>query len=223
MNVLYKIARTWVKRLLGRGVFRSYGQFGEDAVIQAMLRERRGVYVDIGAYNPILYSNTYALYQRGWSGIAVDPNGDCLPLFRFFRPRDRFVRAGIGSEKSEREYYMFSDGAYNTFSLTEANERKRNKNITFLGSEIIAVVPLSSILASHRVRHIDLLNIDVEGMDTEVLKSHDWSIEPRVIAIEDSHFDPESPLKSATYQMLHEKGYILAACVVQTLIFRKKI
>lgn len=104
-----------------------------------------------------------------------------------------------------------------------ANERKRNKNITFLGSEIIAVVPLSSILASHSVRHIDLLNIDVEGMDAEVLKSHDWSIEPRVIAIEDSHFDPESPLKSSTYQMLHEKGYILAASVVQTLIFRKKI
>ncbi len=76
MTTVYHILRTIAKLILGRGVRTSYGQFGEDAVVQAMLKSREGFYVDVGAFDPVLYYNTYALYRSGWFGIVIDPNSD---------------------------------------------------------------------------------------------------------------------------------------------------
>ena len=73
-------AKTLLKLVLGRGTFRSYSQFGEDALVNSLFRNKKyGIYVDVGAYHPILYSNTYALYRRGWRGFAIDPNPSLPP------------------------------------------------------------------------------------------------------------------------------------------------
>jgi hypothetical protein len=106
--------KTVIKTFLGRGVQSSYGQYGEDAMIQAGFRSKNnGVYVDVGAYHPVLYSNTYALYKKGWRGIVIDPNPKMKELFASLRPRDTYVSAAIGEEGSAT-YYSFNDGAYNT-------------------------------------------------------------------------------------------------------------
>ena len=50
-----------------------YGQSAEDAILQILLPERNGVYIDIGCGNPIKTSNTFVFYKRGWKGVVVDP------------------------------------------------------------------------------------------------------------------------------------------------------
>lgn len=60
-------------------------QFEEDGIIAELLPQRCGVYVDIGAYHPISDSNTYALYQRGWHGLAIDP----LDFSELYRKKSR--------------------------------------------------------------------------------------------------------------------------------------
>ncbi len=62
------IIKTALKRLLKRGIG---SQFGEDALLGKIL-PAHGFYVDVGVYHPHLYSNTYALYKKGWSGIAIE-------------------------------------------------------------------------------------------------------------------------------------------------------
>jgi len=57
------------------------------------------------------------------------------------------------------------------------------------------------------------MNIDVEGLDLEVLKSHDWSIKPSVISVENSD-------KDGIESFLSQRGYKLVASVGKSLIYK---
>jgi len=199
-SALKAILKTAVKLVLGRGSMRSYSQYGEDVYAASQFRNKRdGFYVDVGAYHPHLYSVTYALYKRGWRGIAIDPNPLTGMLFRIFRPRDVFVRAGVG--KGSRTYRQFEDGAYNSFVEGTGEGAKEQK-----------LRPLADILSEYRVTSIDFMNVDVEGMDLEVLQTHDWSILPKVIAV-------EAKIGSQVQQYLEGKGYVLSGFLGLTLFF----
>ncbi len=209
--------------MLGYGVRMSYSQRGEDVIVQAKLRTRKGIYVDVGSYHPTLYSNTYALYKRGWMGLVIDPNIHLKPLYTVFRPRDIFIPKGIAEIAAHRTYYMFSDGAYNTFDDVSVEEYKKRKKVTYIGKRQAQLVPLQNILRVQHIQKIDFLNIDVEGLDLEVLRSHDWSIKPTVIAIEDRLYNPATPLTSNIFSFLSDKGYTLIGMAGETLIFQTHV
>ena len=222
-NTLYQYVRTMAKLALGRGIVTSYGHQGEDALLQAMLKwVRNGTYVDVGAYHPVLYSNTYALYKKGWKGIVIDPNLDMQPLYALLRPRDAFIHYAVGEREEQKTYFMFDDGAYNSFDEKRATGWKASRGLDIRAKVPVSFKPLATILKEQKITHIDFLNIDVEGMDLEVLQTHDWSVPTRVIAVEDETFNPDQPHANAMYTYLHEKGYALAGLAGLTLIFKKK-
>lgn len=200
--------KTVAKLFLGRGVRKSYSQFGEDLIVQSLSKDTRGTYIDVGTYHPILYSNTYALYKKGWSGLVVDPNDYLKLLYTLLRPRDTFISAGVGSEGNST-YHMFSDGAYNTFNAESASAYKKLSWLHYLGSVESRIVSLSRIVHENNVQKIGFLNIDVEGNDLNVLRSYDWSVRPKVIAIESNDFNPDMPQKSEIYMLLRSKNYRL--------------
>ncbi len=176
-----------------------------------------GIYVDIGAYHPKLFSNTYLFYKKGWSGICVDPNPEIGKMFAMTRPRDIFLNVGVGEKKQKNkksknpkkelsgwipgqarndmgkymEYFMFDDGAANTFSVEQV-EKNQAVGRKLLGTKKVKTESLENILDKYlpKGEKIDLLSVDVEGMDLEVLKSNDWKkYRPRVIICEDLNFD----------------------------------
>ena len=214
------ILKAFFRFFTKRGSNISFSQNGEDAVVCALLRNvENGVYVDVGAYHPFLYSNTYALYRKGWKGVVVDPNKMMNILYKIFRRRDTFVNLGVGSKKIPQTYFMFSDGAYNTFDENVSVERKKMKHLSFLESIPVHVSPLSEIIKHSKLPRIDFLNIDVEGMDMDVLLSHDWVVRPRVIAVEDHKFSFSDPAQSTIYCFLTKKDYRLSSVTAFTLIF----
>lgn len=194
------IIKTAIKLILNRGVG---SQFGEDEILEKILPSH-GFYVDVGAYHPHLYSNTYFLYKKGWRGIVIDPNKDMKILFTIFRPQDAFINAGIGS--GVLTYSSYDDGAYNGFHNTKVPSRVKLRR-----TYPVKCLPLSEIVTD--IPQIDFLNIDVEGMDLEVLKSHDWSIPTKVISVEAKK---ESPVTD----FLRKKGYTLHAVAGESLIFK---
>jgi FkbM family methyltransferase len=221
MDSLSSILRSLIKLLLGKGVHTSYGQDGEDVLVDSLLRKKNGVYVDVGAYHPILYSNTYGFYRKGWKGLVIDPNATLAPLYAFFRSRDTFARAAVGTTDGEGAYHRFKDGAYNTLSSQEAEKWKSEKRSPYLGTEQVRVRPLRDLTREAGITEVDFLNIDIEGMDVEALESYDWNIPPKVIAIEDNAFNAHMPETSPAFRYLTEKGYRLASFSPRTLIFAK--
>jgi len=54
--------------------FVSYAQNGEDLLLWRMLHDvDLGTFIDVGAFEPETHSVTRAFYERGWSGINVEP------------------------------------------------------------------------------------------------------------------------------------------------------
>lgn len=222
MSAFPHILKTRLKLFLGKGSVRSWGQNGEDAVVQSLLHGiKNGFYVDVGAYDPVLYSNTYAFYRRGWRGVVIDANKEKQNLFAALRPRDTFVHTGIARDTGMKTYYRFSDGAYNTFDAIDAEKCKTQNYPQFIDEEKVAVRPLVGILREQRITNVDFLNIDIEGLDMEALESYDWSMPPRIIAIESRAFNPDRPADDPAYRFLKEKGYVLVGLATYTLIFTR--
>jgi FkbM family methyltransferase len=154
-------------------------------IVRALGAVERGCYVDVGAYHPVTDSNTYALYLRGWRGMAIEPQEAFQPLWQEVRPGDVFIGAAAGERAAEVPFYEFSFSAQNATTDTRVAAMLESQGGQ--GSRrMISQVSLSELLAEHRGRgDIHLLSIDVEGAETAVLAGLDLSrFRPWLMVIE---------------------------------------
>ena len=213
-----------------RGVLQnSYTPFGEDLIIDKLLgKKKRGFYVDIGAYDPIRFSNTKRFYQRGWSGINIEPNPNRISLFNKLRPRDINLNIGVANRNGALNYFRFEPESLSTFSKKVASTYQRY-GYKLIETNKIEVNKLGEILekyTSPNSKSIDFFSIDTEGFDTEVLRSNNWErFRPRVICIEapstkDPNYDnSERQLPHSTEKLLTELGYKKAVRTIPNCYF----
>jgi FkbM family methyltransferase len=205
----------WICRALRSGDIQrdaviSHAQEGEDLALLRYFRKRReGFYVDVGAHHPTRFSNTWAFYQRGWSGINIDPLPGTAAAFSRLRPRDITLETGVFDQAGELVYHRFQEPAFNTFSPAAAQAAEA-KGALPIGTVSIPVDTLTSILDRHlpQGRHIDFMSIDVEGLDEAVIRSLDFSkYRPEVLIVEMIGADLEEVLTSNLYLSLRQKNY----------------
>jgi FkbM family methyltransferase len=202
--------------------WRSYSQEGEDMILRKLFREQEhGFYVDVGAHHPRRFSNTYFYYRLGWSGINVDAMPGSMRLFEKMRPRDLNLECAVGNGNGEAKYFIFNDLALNTFD--ESLSLERNKKPYQIVRELkIQVRSLASILTQHVPlgQYIDFLNVDVEGMDLEVLQSNDWErFRPKYILVECLRLDLTELTRDGVFSFLSHHGYRPIAKTINTAIF----
>ena len=161
---------------------KSYSQCGEDIFILKFFKDKvtKGTYLDIGAFNPIKFNNTYLLHKKGWKGTNIDLNQTSIDLFNILRPNDKNICAAISNKVEKVEVYienLFSP--LNTISpdhIKLFNNNKLKKKTYNIETKII------NSLINHK---FDFLNIDIEGLDIKVLKSINLKFyNPRLICIE---------------------------------------
>src|SRR3954466_844705 len=77
----------------------SYAQNGEDVVLtRALGHLDSGRYIEVGANAPTNESVTRVFYNRGWSGITIEPMHAYAEQRRAERPRDILIEAAISSD-----------------------------------------------------------------------------------------------------------------------------
>jgi len=193
-----------------------YSQFGEDIILGELLDNNKadGFYVDVGCYHPKKFSNTYALYKRGWRGVNIDAEPEKIELFKIARPADHNVVAAVSDVVEE--VILYPGGLGSTILKTNAADNLRHD------PRRVTTQTLNNILAksSYAGQQIDVLSIDVEGMDSRVLGSLDFdTYRPKIILVEDHHPTIDQILETETYRILKEKGYALRSWTFYTLIF----
>ncbi len=197
----------------------SYSQFGEDLVLQKIFLDKSdGFYVDVGAFHPKYYSNTYLLYLKGWKGINIDAMPGSMEEFKRIRPRDINLESPVGLKKQTLTYYNFVEKAFNGFFTA----LPKNVPSKLIDTKKLTTVPLREILDQYvpENQDIDLLSVDVEWMDLDALQSINWNkYKPSVIVVEELHLTVGNPQKSDIHTFLKDKGYILYACIPPSLIF----
>ena len=83
--------------------FVSYARNFEDVLLWRALRGvKNGFYVDVGAAHPDTNSVTRAFYDRGWSGINVEPTVELSLRLKAARPRDINVQIALGERPESR-------------------------------------------------------------------------------------------------------------------------
>jgi FkbM family methyltransferase len=146
---------------------------------------RRGFFVDVGAFEPVRWSQTYALEQRGWNGVLIEPQPDVAARLRNQRRVPVYevacsspansgkllpLHLGGGRHASLREDYYIAGFKDKKLATVEVKVRTLDEILTAVG----APTP------------IDFVSIDVEFHELEVLDGFDlerWR--PRLILIED--------------------------------------
>ncbi|MCX7320004.1 MAG: FkbM family methyltransferase [Hyphomicrobiales bacterium] len=176
--------------------------------------QKTGFYVDVGAADPINLSVTKWFYDRGWSGLNIEPNRQLFERLAADRPRDINLDCGVGAIASEIEFLEFEVGELSSFD-TRVHRAPENEAQT-REARMVKVLPLTDLLAQHcEGRVIDFLKVDVEGWELEVFKGLDLQrFRPTVILAEatvpqsreESHGDWEPLLLAADYTFVYFDG-----------------
>jgi hypothetical protein len=225
MNVADRIAlkfrfNVWAK--LKTNIYPSYNlshsQFGEDMVLRSLIDdvEINGFYVDIGAHHPVLLSNTYHFYCKGWRGINIDATPGSMKAFRILRPEDINLELCLSTNKdSQVTFYMFQNAPLNTFDA-EMAEQAIAKGAKLIDTKVMKTTTLTECLDLHLPKgtEIDLMSIDIEGGDELIMMSNDWNrYQPKIIVFEKHAATIQEVEQSCIMQHLSEYDYkIVAKC-----------
>jgi len=135
-----------------------------------------GTFLDIGAYHYETFSNTRALYDRGWRGICVEPSPNCFPaLQEFYNGTDVEVyNCAIGNGTGVIEFF---DSNGDALSSTDPNHVKLwEKNYGSIFSKItVQCFTLSDLIERSFYKVFDFVSIDVENdtLGIDILKQLD--------------------------------------------------
>jgi hypothetical protein len=101
----------WLGREEIRSARFSFSQFGEDLVIEELLNQMgisHGFYVDVGAFDPVIGSNTLLLFRRGWSGVKIEVDERRIERFRRARPRDWNLACGVSKVAGRKQFARYA-------------------------------------------------------------------------------------------------------------------
>ena len=208
----------------------SLAQNFEDLIFLMLMNRRTncvdyiGTYVDVGAYDPVKFSNTFNLYRKGWRGINIDPLKSSIDRFNKLRPDDINLSIGIDDKVGEIEYFRFEESAYNTINPIQAEGYLKRGYPKFKEKNIIKTDTLKNVFDAYlNGRKIDLLTIDVENMELSVLQSNDWDKYRPTFIIMESIVNCDESLdniyQDPAVQYLIDKDYIAVAKVVNAVFF----
>jgi FkbM family methyltransferase len=200
-------------------------QEGENIILERIfVKQFKGLYVDVGAHHPVRFSNTLNLYQKGWTGINIEPNQEVIKVFKKMRPKDINLNMAISTLKNSCNYYKFEEPALNTTDMKIVKIRRR-QGYRCIEKISVPTQTLDQVLSKYCKKKsvIDILKIDVEGKELDVLKSNNWEkFIPKVIICELINVDIEKLNKNPVYKLLKSKNYLLYCKLLQNGIFFHK-
>ncbi len=194
----------------------TYSQSGEDAIL-AYLFAVLGIpfakcsYLDLGANRPKEMSNTYFFYEQGATGTLIEANPALIPALQKERSGDTILNRCIAPKSGEiiPFHVMNVDGLSTPEDVTDL--LADNPDLQLLETVNVETISVNDLLAQmHQVPL--LVNIDIEGMEMEILRSIDFTqYRPLVLILEMIPYSKKLPIGQKNQEImafLQEKGYV---------------
>lgn len=205
----------------------SYAQEGEDLLLTRIFESAQaGFYVDVGAYHPKRFSNTFLFYKKGWRGINIDARPGSMLYFNKERPRDINLEIGVSKYAQELTYYMYSEPAYNGFIESFSDDNIAGTEFKKTGERQVKTLPLQAILNQNLPENqvISFLSVDVEGLDLQVLESNNWEkYRPKIVLVEMLDVSADFIPTTELHEYLTSKGYFFFCKTLNTVFYKDKI
>ena len=194
----------------------SFSQFGEDLILNNIFTRnniRNGFYIEVGAYDPFVYSNTYFMYKIGWSGICIEPNPEAFNKLKLKREKDIVLNIAVSNFSGDVPFVVEKacSGILDDNYIFKNNQVK--KRLT------VPCRPLAKILDEYACnKEINFMSVDCEGHDLVVLESNNWvKYRPQIIIAEDHNPKYSGPI----FDYMTSKGYEFICKVGPSIFFRE--
>ena len=177
----------------------SVAQTGEDMIIAYILRvlgiePQKISYLDLGANHGKDLSNTYYFYKQGARGVLVEANPDLIAELKLFRSGDNIVNRCIASKDNEylHFYILNGDGLSSCDKDSVEDAIEKNPSL-FIEKEVdVETITVNTLLQTYFSKAPTILNIDIEGMEMEVLEQIDFKVcRPFIVICEMIPYRPE--------------------------------
>lgn len=155
----------------------SYSTHREDVVLCNVFADvGPGHYIDVGASMARVASNSFALYERGWRGLVIDPLFGIFEAFKAewqeWRPRDCMIEGVVGSHAGRVILHVFeklqlATAAPLTVALWAAQGTRAPVTVE------VPQFTLDDLIGCTPGLDYQLLLVDAEGMEGEVLAGLD--------------------------------------------------
>ncbi|WP_284948117.1 FkbM family methyltransferase [Acidisoma cladoniae] len=194
--------------------FVSYAQNFEDVMLWRALSDvKNGFYIDVGAAHPDIDSVTRAFYDRGWTGLNIEPTTEYSLRLAAARLRDRNLRVAVGAQPGRATLFVVDGTGLSTLdesavpSLLNAGMEVRRDDVE--------VTTLADLCQRYAPADVHFLKIDVEGAERAVLVGADFGqYRPWIVIVEatapmstiEVHADWEPLLLQAGYSFVWFDG-----------------
>ena len=207
--------------------FISNSQHADDYIAWQLLdKPTLGVVVEVGAFDGIHLSNSFAFEQLGWKSVCIEPSPAIFKFLEQNRPAAININNAIVSDENiaEIDFYAEEIGVLSgcNYDADDVKKRYRNRGLEYKEPDKIKVsaTTLSSLFSKLKVDTIDVLSIDVEGFELEVLKGLDlksFNVKLFIIEANDKEY------KTQILKFFKDKpAYIYVGNNYQNLFFAKK-
>ncbi|MFC6284521.1 MULTISPECIES: FkbM family methyltransferase [Polaromonas] len=177
----------------------------EQQLVQAFFGGSKGFYVDVGANDPVLDSQSQHLEALGWTGLLVEPDPDCCELLRKTRTGTVVEMACSSPENAGKQLQLNRAGPHSTLE-----DRPIALGAVVRSTVSVQCETLDTILRTHAApTGFDLLSIDIEGHELIALSGFSFSAwKPRLVLIEDhvTHLRKHQLMLQNGYRLLMRTG-----------------
>lgn len=177
----------------------------EQQLVQAFFGGKIGFYVDVGANDPVLDSQSYHLEELGWRGILVEPDPDFCDVLRKRRQGTVIEMACSSPENAGKQLQLNRAGPHSTLE---------DRPIA-LGAVVRSTVAVQCDTLDHILQRqaapigFDLFSIDIEGHELVALSGFSFSHwKPRLVLIEDhvTNHKKHALMRRNGYQLILRTG-----------------
>lgn len=147
----------------------------EEVILNYFSGKPTGNLISLGENDGITFSNAYALLQKGWSGILIEPSVPCSKkINELYKDREdvKVFQFGIGTKNEIVTFYHPEDSLLST---TDKDSLKRWKHVTSYEEVPTQFYTWDYVLNTFPEfkKSFDFITIDCEGMDWEILQQID--------------------------------------------------
>lgn len=189
----------------------NYSQNNEESIILEFFGEKKGRFLDIGAYDGKAFSNTYRLAELGWGGVCVEPSPNSfIGLMRHHenRPDIELFNLCLGETAGFADFHDSGGDAISTLDPAHRQKWEAGWKAKFTKFKVFTVsVPM---LLNEIGADFEFINLDVESLNIQLFRALPLEVmnKTRLICVEHDghHQEMEAIAAKSGYRQIGFNG-----------------
>ncbi len=192
-------------------------QHGEGKIIAEYFGSFVGTFLDVGANDGRTFSNTYDLWNRGWTGTLIEPSPTAFAKLAAIHANSGCNLVNAAITKTEGWISFWDSGPHLNrgdsallSTTVESETHKWRKAGTAFTKTTVRGITFDTFLFESPVKRFDFISIDCEGADWDVLVQMDLAeLGCRFLCVETNSVDDDKFIRLVAPQGLRlvEKNY----------------